>query len=151
VAVTEDFEPPEGCLRGEGFEARLAASGYQFPTRSDPDDAQWVGGEIKVAMTGAKSEFGASRTVSLWAPELERFERELRQLWSSLSGEAVLTDMEGELELRVRLEKGRGSISGFVKDHRGFELRFESIPTDQSYLFDAVVGLGRIVSRFPSR
>ena len=36
----DDFEPNEGRLRGQGFEARLAASGYKHPDAESLFDQQ---------------------------------------------------------------------------------------------------------------
>lgn len=142
--------PAEGCLRGDGFEARVSASGYRYPDTTDPDDAQWVLGSVDVTVTGA-ARFRAAANVSFWAEELQAFQRQLAALHANLSGEAVLTHLEGMVELRVRLDRGRGSIAGFVQDQGGARLQFDEIPTDQSYLFDAVAGLERIVDSFPPR
>jgi hypothetical protein len=148
--VYDEFEPTAGTLRGHGFEAFIGATGYRYPDTSDPDDGNWVDGEINVAISGPV-QFRAAAALSFWAPELEAFQRELAELHSSLSGEAVLTHMEGVVRLHVRLSRGRGTIAGFIRSPEGARLEFEDVPTDQSFLFDAVAGLGRITEAFPPR
>lgn len=103
-------------------------------------------------MCGSRaSGFHAKGELNFRAAELEAFQKELSALHETLSGEAVLRHMEDEIELRVSLDHGRGTISGFVQQHVRGRLEFEEIRTDQSYLFDAVAGLGRIVEAFPPR
>jgi hypothetical protein len=149
-AADGDFEPNEGWLRGENFEAGFGAIQYAYPAVTTGDDAQWVRGWIDVRLTGAWR-LVARAEVTFWAPDLESFSREISSLFESLSGEAVLRHLEGEFELRVGLDRGRGSISGFVRDPLGPRLEFRDIETDQTYLFSAVAGISRIVDSFPPR
>jgi hypothetical protein len=146
----DEYEPTEGCLRGDGFEARVAAFRYAYPDAVDDDDAEWVSGAVDVRLLGAFG-FDARGELNFRATELETFQQELAALHKTLSGEAVLRHMEDEIELRVTLDHGRGTISGFVQQHVRGRLEFKEIRTDQSYLFDAVAGLGRIVEAFPPR
>jgi hypothetical protein len=136
-------------LRGEGFTAIIAIAGYEQPDAIDDEDAHGVRGQIDVT-SSIDGHFMARVQLALRIEELARFQRELASLYTTLSGEARLDHLEGRVELVVRLDHGRGAISGYVQDELT-RLAFDSVATDQTYLFDAVVGLERIVERFPAR
>jgi hypothetical protein len=142
--VHDEFEPTAATLRGDGFEAVIGATAY---TESDGD---MVDGAVRVAVTGT-ARFEAAVSTTWLALDLEAFKRELEALHSTLSGKAVLFELENRVELKVELQGGRGTISGFAQDHVAGRLEFDSIVTDQSYLFDVIEGLRHIVEVFPSR
>jgi hypothetical protein len=147
--MSDAVEPREGVVRGHGFEARIVASGYERPDGID-EDAQWVVGTVEVSVTG-KVRFHASSAVTFWAPELQAFSDQLRELHAGLSGNAVLTHLEDEHELRIHIESGKGTISGYVQEHRGTRLEFADIATDQSLLYEIAAGMESIVDAFPPR
>jgi hypothetical protein len=123
-------------LAGENFEAVLAVTGHVA--------GDTVDGEVRVALT-TTARFEAAASVRWYCPDLRSFQRQLDDMYSSLSGVAELWDCEARLELRVELEDGRGTISGRVGDPAlGTRLEFKRVPTDQSYLREAIAGFRRI-------
>ena len=123
-------------LAGENFEAVLAVTGHATDDTLD--------GEVRVALT-TTARFEAAASVCWYRPDLLSFQRQLDEMYSTLSGVAELSDCEAGLELRVELEDGRGAISGRVGDPAlATYLEFKRVPTDQTYLRDAVADFRRI-------
>jgi hypothetical protein len=89
--------------------------------------------------------------MTLRTDELARFRDELHVLDAELSGKAWYAHLEDELELIIELKRGKGTLSGFVQDHVGPELRFESVEIDQSFVGEALAGFDSLVAAFPSR
>jgi hypothetical protein len=98
---------------------------------------------------GSRGLFHAShRDLNLRIDELERFRDELRELDRTLTGSAVLQHHEGDLGATITLEKGKGTLSGFVREW-STSLEFEDVPTDQSYARQALDGFEAILEAFP--
>jgi hypothetical protein len=89
--------------------------------------------------------------MTLRTDELARFRDELRVLDAELSGKAELVHLEDEIGLTFELERGKGTLSGFVLDHVGPELRFEHVEVDQSFVREALREFDALVSEFPVR
>ena len=149
--MADEFEPHEGCLRGFEFEARIRATGYLHPEATDSYDDALVNGSVELTYASGDVNWHADADLTFRAADLASFQRELTLLHASLSGRAVLADAHDMLELRVSLTNGKGIISGSLQEHGLARFEFGEVHTDQSYLFDAVAGLERIVERFPPR
>jgi hypothetical protein len=106
-----------------------------------------VDGELDLAVRG----FRARQSISLRTDELESFRDELRALDAERTGKAVLTHLEEELGLTVQLKDGKGTLSGFVLEHVGPELRFDDIEIDQSFVKGMLSELDALVQAFPVR
>ena len=124
--------------------------GYEFPQVATGDDANWVNAEIDVAAGGAAS-FRAAIRATLRTDELARFRDELRTLDSTMTGEAELRHLEDEIEVRIRLKRGKGTLQGAVRDHVGPELQFGEVEIDQSFVREALADFDALVREFPVR
>jgi hypothetical protein len=51
----------------------------------------------------------------------------------------------------VRLKRGKGTLSGIVRDHVGPELRFGDVEIDQTFVREALNQIDSLVSAFPVR
>lgn len=140
----------EATIAGDEFRLVLRVSGYERPALESGADANWLVGEADLHADSSGA-FGARRAVSLRTEELEAFHRELAQLVERLEGEATLRHMEDEVGCTIRLRHGRGEFDGFVRSHVGPELRLTGMPTDQSFLQQAVRELAAITHEFPVR
>lgn len=140
----------EANLRGDGFRLAIRAERYEPSGLSTGDDANWVSGEVELAV-GSIGSFRGKLRVSLRTQELERFRDELRALEADYTGEATLTHLEGQFEATVRMTDGAGTLTGFVREHVGAELRFTGVGTDQSYIRAAVTEFDALVRAFPVR
>ncbi len=101
--------------------------------------------------TGTASSFTARMSLTLRTDALEHFRDELRTLDAKRTGVAELTHLEDEMELTVRLKRGKGTLTGFVLDHDGPELRFEHIEIDRSFVREALAQIDVLVQAFPMR
>ena len=110
-------------------------------------DANWVTGEVAVSVRG----FTARQPIALVTAELERFRDELHELDANLTGEAELVHLEEEVGVTVRLKDGRGTLSGFLIEHTGPELRFGEIEVDQSFVRETLREFDALVTAFPVR
>ena len=126
-------------------------TGYEFPSLTTGDDANWVNAELDLAATGRASSYSARQSVTLQTKELESFRDELRALAAKRSGKAWYAHLEEELELIVELKRGKGTLSGFVQDHVGPELRFEQVEIDQTFVREALGQFDALVSAYPVR
>jgi hypothetical protein len=149
ITSYRDPDAPVAMLRGDGFAAVFSAWGYERPDAADADDGNWVSGEFELSLH-TPGYFRALVKLSWRAEQLRRFYDELVQLDKTLNGKAHLAHMEGMVELSVRLDHGRGSFTGYVAEPGASRLEFEGIPTDQSFLAEALAGFKRIVERFPA-
>ena len=67
-----------------------------------------------------------------------------------MSGVAVFSTVEEQVELTIRLDSGKGAVEGRVRDHAVAILEFEA-QTDQSYLRQTLADLMRVTTAFPAR
>jgi len=63
----------------------------------------------------------------------------------------VLRHLEGEFDVNVRLDAGRGLLAAFVKAHVQAELGVEEVPINQSYVRLALPAFEALTSAFPVR
>jgi hypothetical protein len=137
-------------VRGHGFRLVLHVERYERPQDTTGSDANWLVGavELDVGTTGA---FTAKHRVSLFTSDLDRFRNELRALDRDLSGEATLHHIESQVKVTIKLTDGRGSLSGYVREHIGATLGFDQITTDQTYVREALEQFDELVTAFPVR
>ena len=141
----------EIAVSGERFRLVLRILNYEYPKATTGHDANWLSGEVAMTFDGGAS-FTAKRGVSLLTAELASFRDGVRSLVDELHGEATLFSIEGELGCTIKLERGRGEIEAFVREHYpGTELRAEHVPTDQSYLQETADQLDALLLTFPVR
>jgi hypothetical protein len=104
--------------------------------------------ELEVGSTGL---FHAThRDLQLRTDELVNFRDQLRELDRTLSGTATLEHHEGQIGATVKLDKGKGELTGFVREHVGTRLEFVT-PTDQSYVGQALAEFEAVIEAFPVR
>ena len=142
--------PLEVHLRGEGCSFVLRVHRYENPAVTYGSDANWLSGEVELAVGGAGT-FRAKQRVALRTDELHRFRDALRLLDRELTGTATFDHLEEEVGVTLRLDAGKGSLSGFVREHTGPELRFEDVETDQSHVRNALREIEAVVAAFPIR
>ncbi len=139
----------EANLRGDGCRLAVRLDRYEPSGLSTGDDANWVSGEVELTV-GSIGTFSARHRLSYRTHQLERFRDELRALEHEPTGEATLAHVEEQVGATVRLEAGNGTITGFVREHVGAELRFE-VATDQLLLRQAYLEFDALVRAFPVR
>jgi hypothetical protein len=137
-------------VAGEGCRLTLSASGYQFPDKQTGSDANWLHGEVELA-AGTKGTFSGRHTVWLYTDDLQRFRNQMAALAESLTGEARLDHIENQVGCHITLEDGSGTLTAFVREHRGAELRVEKIETDQNYVMAALKDLDALLAAYPVR
>jgi hypothetical protein len=104
--------------------------------------------ELEVGSTGLFH--GTHRDLNLRIDELADFRDQLRELDRTLSGSATLQHHEHQLGATITLAKGKGTLAGFVREWSTV-LEFKDVPTDQSYVRQALDGFEAIVDGFPVR
>jgi hypothetical protein len=139
----------EVCLLGDGFRLVLRVDGYERAELSG-SDANWLAGEVVLTLGQARG-FRANVRVSLQTVDLEQFRDELGVLDRESTGEATFEHLRSQVGVTVRLTAGKGTLSGFVREHEGPELRFQDVATDQSFVRKALRDLDAVVSAFPVR
>jgi hypothetical protein len=136
-------------LRGEGGQVVVQVDGYVHPDASSGLEGNLLAGRID-ADVGSTGSFRASKLVNLYTVDLNRFRDELSALDVALTGEATLTNIDSDFHVTVRLDHGKGFLSGVVLEW-GRRLTFEEIKTDQTFLHDALHELDAILQRLPVR
>ena len=127
---------------------RLWIHGRQFPEAQDQWDGNWLDVTVHCGHAGA----------SVWATgailetsDLVRFRDELKKLYQTLSGEAVLESHEPNVRVRVAASDGAGHLAvraEITPDNlaQGHWFEFE---IDQSYLPTTVAQLESALTEFP--
>jgi len=139
----------EANLHGEGCRLTLRGERYEPSGLSTGDDGNWVSGEVELKV-GLLGSFRARLRVSLRTFELVSFRDSLRDLDLEQTGEAELTHVEEQFGANVRLWADQGSISGFVREHVGAELRYD-VATDAASIAKALTEFDALVRAFPIR
>jgi hypothetical protein len=109
----------------------------------------WLPAKIEVA-AGA---FRGSYSADLTSMALSRFATELEKLYAAVSGTAVFTDYEGQLELRMVCDvRGHIRLKGEAMDIAGTgnKLTFE-LELDQTNVPPVLTSLKSCVERHPAR
>ena len=142
----ESYGPPSlhiGALR-------IWVHGRQFPDSADESDGNWLNVSAHYAADGAGVRVSGSLLETV---DFLRFETELRALYKSLTGAAVLESFEPELmaridgggmtgRMRLRIEMTANPLS----QGHWFEQEI-----DQSYLPSAIAACAAILTRYPVR
>lgn len=140
----------EVSVAGHSCRLMLGVIAYQFPKEQSGPDANWLEGEAKLD-AGTTGRFHANHRVWLRTDDLEQFRNELREVVSSLNGTATMRHFEEQVGCTVDLKNGRGSLTAFINEHIGCELRVRDYQTDQSYLQETLRELDAVVKAFPVR
>lgn len=136
-------------LRGEGATVVLRVARYIHLDDTSGLDGNLIAAALK-ADVGSVGSFRASKAVNVFTADLHRFRDALRTLDALLSGEATLTNFDSDFQITIRLDHGKGTLSGVVLEW-GRELRFSDIETDQTFVREALHELDAIVEEFPIR
>jgi hypothetical protein len=141
----------EIVIRAEGVEVRIELRRYE---RDEPQpEFDWVVGKVECQVRDEGCAIQAERPLSIPRHYLAAYASELEALHRSLDGEAVLDSLDPGVSLIVKLDKGRGQVSGEIPGPTGGthgKVSFEA-PLDQSYLPEAIAGLRELLARFPDR
>ena len=127
----------------------LRVQGYEDPAIPG-GDANWLTAEVELTV-GTYGTYHARQRVSLYAPDLAAFAGELRALDRDLTGQAELRHLEGELAATIKLEAGKGTLAGYVREHVFVKLSFRDIAIDQTYVREARQQFDALVGAFPVR
>jgi len=136
-------------LRGDGGRLVLRISAYTWPEMTDGMDANFLSGEVELRV-GVSAPFHVKMPVKLHTEDLARFQGELERLDRELAGQAVLSNVDSDLQTTVTLASGKGTISGLVRES-GTALRFKEVPVDQTYVREALQDFRAISAAFPIR
>lgn len=137
-------------IRGDGFELTIRADRYEHPAEATGWDANWVKADLELRCRRLAS-FDAAFELTLRTEELEAFRDELRVLDRDLTGEATLRHREDDVGVTIRLERGKGTVSGYLQEHLRARLEFEQVQTDQSHVRQTLTELEAVVRAFPVR
>ncbi len=137
-------------LRAEGLRLTLHVEGYQFPEMTTGSDANWLVGAVELEICRA-GRFTAQKHLMPFAPDLQAFRDQLDALDRDLTGQAILAHLEGEFEATITLKDGKGTLTGYVREHIGPALRFDQIKVNQTYVREALQQFDTLVSGFPVR
>jgi hypothetical protein len=140
----------EATVRGHGCRLTVRVDSYENAKFTTGSDANWLVGTVELHV-GTTASFTARKKVSPFAPELNAFRDQLRTLDRDLTGQATLTNLEGEFEVTITLNNGKGKLAGYVREHIGATLRFDQIETDQTYVREALEQFDALVTAFPVR
>jgi hypothetical protein len=91
------------------------------------------------------------RDLDLRIDELAGFRDQLRELDRVLTGTATLEHHDGQLGATFTLDKGKGTLCGFVRELAGASLEFKDVATDQSYVRQALAEFDAVIEAFPVR
>jgi hypothetical protein len=109
----------------------------------------WLPAEIEVAVGAFRGTYSADLT----SMALSRFAAELEKLYVTVSGTAVFTDYEGQLELRMACDiRGHILLNGEAMDVAGIgnRLQFE-LELDQTNVPQVLASLKSCLERHPAR
>jgi hypothetical protein len=138
-------------IDGEGLKVVLGVGGYEQAAGGDTWDANWLRGSASVEMFRPSfASFRGTCSVAWQTTELHAFHESLRTLLDDLTGVATLSTIEDQVELSIRLDRGRGTITGRIEAHAMASLEFEAA-TDQTYLQQTFSALRAVVSMYPLR
>jgi hypothetical protein len=140
----------EFAIRGDGLVFTFRTDGYQFPDIQTGNDANWLKAEAELEASGTGT-FTARHELWLFTPDLASFRDALRTLDRDLSGDATLEHIEDQVRIAITLAAGRGTITGFIREHGGATLSFERYGIDQTYIRQALTDLDTFLDTFPVR
>jgi hypothetical protein len=140
----------EAALRGDGLRLLLRVQGYEHPGIQSGEDANWLTAEVELTV-GTCGTYRATQRASLYAPDLAAFASELRALDRDLTGQAELRHLEGEVCATIKLDAGKATLTGYVREHIFVKLGFRDIAIDQTYVREAREQFDALVDAFPVR
>jgi len=117
---------------------------FGYPKTTSP----WGGYDTKSAVEIISSNYSVKGVLYISTGELFSFSEQLRICYETLKGKANLSSYEGNLKMDVLFDGlGHAAVKGSYKErlHEDNELIFE-LASDQTYIFQALAGLGDIVS-----
>lgn len=127
----------------------LEIVGYENPTASNYDDANWLDAKL----TAEIGPFAGTFAISLRTAELVGLCEDLEKAAGSLSGQFSFESMESDLALEGRFGRG-GSVelTGVVRTafQPGVALQYR-LESDQSFLTQTVEDLKLVIREFPVR
>jgi hypothetical protein len=125
----------------------LWVTGREFPDAPDYWDGNWLMIRAKMEAPGASVECGGPCLTTL---DVELFRNGIAAMYSTLSGEAVLTGLEPEISVTLKM-CGRGQVEGQIEitpDHINQQHRF-TVEADQTYLPELMRACDSILNAFP--
>jgi hypothetical protein len=139
----KDLSEPD--LSFSGF--KMWIFGRQFPESSDSFDGNWL-------VAGAFCESIGSQTwvqgPIIHLSEIHQWLTELRNLHSTIQGEAALHCMEPYLKAKVALDKlGNGTLVVSITPDHLKEIHEFTFEVDQSYLPAVIRDLKDIIDKYP--
>lgn len=137
-------------VAGDACSLEFQVEGYQFPDEAaDFDNANWLLARLHLE-GGRSGRFTADLNAFVRTDDLARFRDQLQRTLETLDGRALLSDMDNQVGVDVRLKHGSGTLSMFVHGH-GSQLSLWEMRTDQSYLATTLQGLDRALTTYPIR
>lgn len=129
----------------------LGVAGYERERSGETYDDNWLSGDLALEVAQPPTAtFTAKCEVAWQTTDLLGFQEALRTLLDDLTGVAVLSTLEDQVELTIRLNQGKGTVEGRVEAHATAALEFEGT-TDQSYLKEALTELRQVNEAYPFR
>jgi hypothetical protein len=124
----------EVSFKADGATVSLRIALGSEPPRGVDAGMQSIEGEVELRLKPAGGSVAVTREIVLFRHDVERFVTQLDSILGALDGVAVL-EHPSDLELRVALDRGKGTLSGFVAtQYPAVKVVFEGFATDQSCL-----------------
>lgn len=136
----------EITIAGDGCALRLRVNRYEFTDAPDYHDANWLVTDVELV---AESREGFEITVQ--AAELLGFRDRLRQAVESRSGSPTFDHLEEQVGCTIAIESDRATLSAFIQEHGGAELRVAGRRMERHQLERALRDLDAAVQAFPVR
>jgi hypothetical protein len=131
------------------FQIGGATSEYVRVSNIRDNGDGWFGADVEVAVGAFRCAYPAD--FNSWA--FSRFRAELEELYQTVSGSAVFTSYEGQLELTLTCDaKGKIEVCGEATDVAGSENRLTfGLHIDQTYVPSILHDLELALQRHPPR
>lgn len=136
-------------IEGGGCFVSVVVEGYEREVAEEFSDANWLKCTIKLGIGAFSAKFYATMTTQ----DFVEFQSDLSKSIKNLSGIATFRTDEEWLSLDIEMNargaahvRGAAQVHGLPKAKLNFE--FE---TDQSYLSQTCLQLGKVVQTFPVR
>jgi len=134
---------PDLCI--ENF--KLWILGRQFPDSNDYWDGNWL--DVAVTCTGESSSVRAGGSI-LHLSELQKWLTECKQIYAALSGEAHLSCMEPNMDVKIKMEsRGRCKFFVSLSNDPLIEKHSFIFELDQSYLPPFIQSLETLLHSYP--
>jgi hypothetical protein len=113
-------------------------------------EPHWLVGSVELEVGSTGLFHAIHRDLYFRTDQVTGFRDQVRELYRVLTGSATLEHDERQFKATITLDKGKGELSGFVREYERTQLEFV-IPTDQSYVGQALAELEAVVEAFPVR